>query len=341
MRLLGRIVILLVFTAESLFAKSIKVSEIKYKVDFNEDFKILVVAGQLNKVDNLTSDVELIDPFIAKSNCVKPDDYPLKTSEITGSAGTFCGGSFENTHNNCYQYLEQNKTWITIGSLNYRRYAASSVLAKGNYWITGGGLLNGGTDLTTSEILKNNIGPIVQSSDLPEQLRHHCMSTINETHVFIAGGDWSSKSAYLVDVSIEPFGFLKLPPMLENRSGAACGTIVWPYSPTSTTNDFLVIVAGGNYYDITDSSTTSEFYSPLANVWVNGPTLPRGFIKGGYFTTKEYSLIMVGGQDENGSQRSDVMAFGNVLSSIEFLPGKLDTAREAFAAIAINTDEKC
>ena len=308
-----------------------------------ETFKILAVAGQLNKDQNLTSDVELIDPFKVNSNCAKPADYPLKTSEITGSGGIVCGGSFENIYNKCFQYSNKNKSWGDIGSLNDQyRYAASSVFLNGKYWISGGGLLNGRTSLITSEIFPDNHGAFSMSADLPEQWRHHCMSKVNDTHIFVAGGDWSSKNAYLVDVSLDKFKFVKLPPMLESRSGAACGTIVWLYSSFTRTNDFLVIVAGGrDGFGITDTSKTSEFYSPLANVWVNGPSLPRGFANGGYFTTGHYSLIMVGGLDEHGNQRSDVMAFQHVQSWIEFLPGKLITPRYSFTAIEIQTNEEC
>ena len=311
---------------------------------FQETFKILAVAGKLDKDGyNLTSDVELINPFVLNSNCTKPANYPLKTSDITGRGGIICGGGFENTFNDCFEYSYQNQTWLSVGRLNDQRYGASSVFLNGNYWITGGGLLNGRLSLVTSEMLKGKHSPFIRSSDLPEQMRHHCMSVVNDTHVFIAGGDWSWKSTYLVDISVEPFIFNKLPPMMESRSGAACGTIVWPYlsSFSIRTNDFLVIVAGGQSYGSTDSSTTSEFYSPLANVWVSGPILPRGFINGGYFTTRQFSLVMVGGKDENGNERSDVMALGSVMGRIEFLPGKLKTPREAFAAIEIITDEEC
>ena len=309
--------------------------------DYPENFKILAVAGDINKAGRLTSDVELIDPFVENSHCIKPSNYPFKTSDITGSGGIVCGGSFENPDHSCFKYSIQDKTWSNVGSLNAQRYAASSVLMHDDYWITGGGQLNGLTSLVTSEILKDSQGPFTKSADLPEQLQDHCMSVLNDTHVFIAGGHWSPKSAYFVDVSVDPFRFTKLPPMLDNRRGAACGTIVWGYSATTKTNDFTVIVAGGMDYDTEDSSKTSNFYSPLANVWVNGPMLPRGFINGGYFTTKYYSLIMVGGEDENGIKRRDVMAFGNVMDSINFLPGKLETSRWAFAAVQIKSNEEC
>jgi len=332
-----RLTDILIFFDISIFFVTIKSNS------YPETFKILAIGGKyVNDHGNLTSDVELIDPFLENSHCGKPQNYPFPTSEITANGGIVCGGGFENQDYKCFQYSIQNKSWADGGILSAQRYAASSVSYSGNYWITGGGLLNGQTSLVTSDIRKGNSGPFVSSSDLPEQLRHHCMSVLNETHIFIAGGDWSPKSPYFVDISLNPFKFTKLPPMLENRSGAACGTVAWGFSSDSKTANFLVIVAGGtDYSSTTGTSTTSEFYSEMDGVWVNGPILPRGFVKGGYFSTKYYSLVMIGGQDENYKSRSDVMIMGNYMDAIGYLPGKLELPRIEFATMRIDSDEEC
>ena len=63
---------------------------------YPESFKILAVAGKVTDGNQMTDDVELIDPFVEASNCSKPSNYPIATAGITGSGGDVCGGGYEN-----------------------------------------------------------------------------------------------------------------------------------------------------------------------------------------------------------------------------------------------------
>ena len=56
-----------------------------------------------------------------------------------------------------------------------------------------GGRDEQGTNLATSEVL--NEGLFEQGIHWPEQVSQHCMTEINGTHVFLAGGEGVSKDS--------------------------------------------------------------------------------------------------------------------------------------------------
>ena len=65
----------------------------------------------------------------------------------------------------------------------------------GDGWLIAGGIgsFPGGLDtdmLMTTEILIN--GQFQPGPDLPKPIAYHCMVTINQTHVFLTGGDYKS-----------------------------------------------------------------------------------------------------------------------------------------------------
>ena len=75
------------------------------------------------------------------------------------------------------------------------------------YWITGGATPQGVTDSTeVYEPISGTFGPGPQLPIGPRA--SHCMAMINNTHLFLAGGETQDdvmSDAYIVDVSQEDF----------------------------------------------------------------------------------------------------------------------------------------
>ena len=297
--------------------------------------KILAVAGKSN-LDYL-SEVELFNPFSQDNNCIQPQPYPQKVYGLTGSNNLFCGGVVDGSiySKKCYELNE--KTWTPASNLIRARVSASSIrLPNGSFWISGG---YPDTSETTSEIMVKYNGGFAVSAALPTPMDGHCSAIINKTHVFMAGSVYNGKVAYIVNVATEPFGFSPLPPMFRDRYGAACGTILSTPKSNLSSTKYLLIVAGG-YGDV-HSVTTSEAFSTSTNSWIQWSNLPRGYKNGGYLTTEEHPLIMVGGLDEHGNAQADVMTYQHENKTFEMLPGKMSTAREQFVTTTRQTEEDC
>jgi len=317
------------------------------KADFQDDrviidnsieselsLKILVVGGTNTVVMN---DVELFNPFSTNNTCKKPPNYPLPRIALPSSAGNlFCGGhvdSNEGYTKHCYRYMDDS--WTESQSLIKSRYSASSViLADQSYWIIGG--YNGSYTISSSEIQMDKESEFVMSVNLPEPMEGHCTSIINATHVFIGGNYYHTRMAYIVDVSQPEFVFTKLPSLTEERWGAACATIVDP----TDDNKIAVMIAGGNGFG---SYTTTEILdlSVENGGWEIGPELPRGFQFGGYLSTSEQPLIMVGGLDQHQNYAADVIAYEAESNTFVGLPGKLLIPRGDFGVAALMTSEDC
>ena len=83
----------------------------------------------------------------------------------------------------------------------------------------------------TTDILNYGSQSVRKGADLPEVLAYHCTVKMNATHVLMAGGvngtnydaGTTQKKAYLVDVTKEPFQFLRAPDMIFPRESSGCG----------------------------------------------------------------------------------------------------------------------
>lgn len=300
---------------------------------YRKSLKILAVAGFNGE---LLSDVELFNPMSVNNKCVQPDSYPLKVSSLTGSNNVFCGGyvnGYSNVSNKCYKFGD--KEWMEVSSLiRARTDASSTTLSNDSFWISGGLGDDSTTETEQSEILVDENGGFMMSVNLPEATYGHCSSRINETHLFIAANHYNLQSAYIVDVSSDEFGFTKLPPMQKYRYMPACGSLV-ETSKSLSSPGHLLIVAGG--YDVVDS----ELFSMVRNEWIQGPRLPRAYSSGGYFTTEEHPLMVIGGKDKNGNYRNNVITYRPESNTFETMPGKMSNARGYFAATPQETDEDC
>jgi hypothetical protein len=80
-----------------------------------------------------------------------------------------------------------------------RRDAASVLLGNDQMWITGG--YNGGC-LKSTELYDVQSKTLQTGPDLSQTMDCHCMTKLNETHVFIGGDKNISDASYLLDIGI-------------------------------------------------------------------------------------------------------------------------------------------
>ena len=333
----------------------------------NKDFNIMIAGGNFfNDTSFLElSNVELVPPFWENFVCEKPMNLPNRLDGaiggLIGEKPVICGGL--KTHNDedygftqtieseCYQ--KSNDEWNAHHNLNCPRWGASSVMVnKDAMWIFGG---NTDTESPeeckdvskTSEVYKsNNGGSFELATNLPESMVYSCAVNIDENHIFIVNGfdqNYEGFSrAYIVDVSTEPFSFQPLPHLEKVRSQAACGIISYP-STEENGNSVAIIVAGGGYGN---SSKTTEIYKLSNNInydgtWETGPVLPRGFSNGCHISSNIDDLILIGGFDEFGNVRSDMITYNRISEEFETLPAKLNTPRYACTAMRIQNSGEC
>jgi hypothetical protein len=161
----------------------------------------MVIGGQNDS--GTLSDVELIDPYNAKSKCTKPPEFPQQryymVADFVNGEPEICGGYSNNTVSNvtmeevCFKLLHKTNKWEfhDSPSLRYPRVYAAGAMVNGSWWITGGYHWYY-PSFTSSDILPPHSPTFKSSVDLPERMMDHCMATINGSHVFIAGGSYGS-----------------------------------------------------------------------------------------------------------------------------------------------------
>jgi len=290
--------------------------------------KILAVAGH-----GYLTDVELVDPYSTFQNDTKPPNYPEMAYGLSGAGTLFCGGFVYGSGdtNKCYR-LDDN-SWVEKDRLiKPRRHSVLLLLQNDSYWDIGG--TGEKESPKTSEFKSDTDHPFTLSASLPEPMYYHCAVTMNDTHIFVAGNHYDTKTAYIVNIRDDPFVFHSIPLMPNQRYGAGCGSLVDRSFRYSNKEETFLIVAGGRGKDH-ETLTTSSIYSMTLNMWMEGPTLPRGFAYGGYVTDNHYnSFLLVGGMDGN-SVKGDIMAYQEDTNTFEILPGKLKIPRRDFAATAL------
>ena len=297
----------------------------------NKFFKINAVAGHID--GERSDDVESLNPYNPDSNCIKPQNYPDRVENLCGDKNIFCGGyNDKNSYSKSCFRLNKDGSWDQISSLKKeRQFAACKMLSDGRFWISGGS----GNDASigsSTELLIDENSEFVESTPLPIPMDRHCISTINSTHLFIAGngkGD-SGDRAFIVNTQNAQFTYNELSRMKHQRFSAACGAI-------HLDNEVKLIVAGGP----SSTSKTSEIYSFSTNNWEDGPEVSRGFQYGGYVSDENHSLLLISGIDERSNVREDIMQYNKTKNKFETLPGKIEKRRTYFSAGAIETEEDC
>ena len=163
------------------------------------------------------------------------------------------------------------------------------------------------------------------------------VAKINETHVFIAGNSYGPLTqAYIADISKYNCEYLKLPPMMYLRFGAACSVVVGHNQPNDYHNTRL-LVAGGD----PPTYASTEMYLFSSGQWVQGPSLPRAYRFGGYVNyPNNWGFIIIGGSD-GYNYRTDMMWYNQRKNEFEKLPGQLTTPRADFGVALVNSTDEC
>ena len=313
-----------------------------------DTWKLLVIGGQGGP---FTDDVEKVDPNKKSSKCEKPIPYPTVTYGPTAQAFPdqsilSCGGWHDQKYlKSCYEYNPIHLNWSYVTDMMYERRHASSVLLNDNeMWVVGGF-----PSYLTSEIYDRKTKKFrkVPGAPVGMLLLHHCMTKLNETHVFIGGGSSIDQlnyydTSYLVDIAKEPFLFHMLPKMEKSRLGAGCGVIRSDSKNTSSSKE-LIIMAGGfdDDNDVPgDVRRDSEIFNIEENTWSTGPMIPRGFGFGGSASLGDGSIVLVGGKGEMRYQ-SDIIRLNPSLMEFETMSGKIEIARKNVGMAVLLDDENC
>ena len=196
---------------------------------------ILVLGGN----QAFRSDAEILAISNTSSICTKPADIPDIFSK--GAIGTYfngkvllCGGWLAGTQCNEYNFLAHQWLPVPYFLTTERAEAAEAMLQNGSWIVIGGKGLDG-TPLFSTEIFNNDL--FVSNFIWPQAISGHCVKKINESHIFLAGGETHNET--LLDtvyfMNVESSFWLSLEERLKySRRGHVCGIVG---------ND--IIVAGG------------------------------------------------------------------------------------------------
>jgi len=307
-----------------------------------KSLKLLAISGYVD--DESVTSVEKIDPTNINSLCDNVPDYPVKmsigTAQNFGNKFIVSCGDYAQTNRMCYRYTPTNGWEEYVQLAEYRQWTASALTYNGNMWVLGG---NNGHRLRTTEIINVKTKSVRSGPDLPEAMDIHCAVNINATHVFI-GNVWKM-TAYIVNVSEEPFEFTRLPDMKHYRSTGGCGFIMMKNGEESGKSsegngEPAVIVAGGGFGTLVER-TTSEIFLVEKNQWVEGPALPRGFYNGGSVNPDPHTFILAGGFDEDNNPHSDIFQLDVETMKFVTMPGKLKKPWSSFAMTWMMDDDQC
>ena len=249
------------------------------------DSFFFAVVGEEGLNSDLAKDVELIKLF-TRDTCPKPPNLP--GHQISGIIATYLNDelivcyfisnkiseSRLESISNCYEMDFNDWYWkqLPFALSEERAYSANAKYSSGNdsssqtWLILGGQRFTDGSPeiLDSSEILEDNkfsYGPI-----LPIPLSGHCAVSINDTHIFIAGGynpPYHFKSSYILDMSIGKEDFEPVADMIHGRYGHSCGKVFTIFKKVK------LVAAGGLKLE------SVELFSMDTGVWKMGHSLPN------------------------------------------------------------------
>jgi len=307
----------------------------------NSNLKLLAIGGYVDG-EGMSKTAELVDPTKLNS-CQSVPDYPMTIDGATAQnfGNQFivsCGAQM------CYSYTP-SKGWKEYANMAEYRTYAPSVRINDDEMLILGGENDKYQYLKTTEIISAKTRTSRNGTDLPEAMVGQCAVKIDERHVFISNG-WTSNTAYIVNVSEEPYEFTRVQSPKERRWGAGCGFIKMKRGGeesgmmSSDDGEPAVIVAGGG---IGGTRTTSEIFLIEKNQWVEGPALPRGLYYGGSVNPDEHTFIVAGGwDDERGKPQSDIFQLDVETMQFVTLPGKLKHPRSYLAMTWMpKNDDQC
>ena len=205
----------------------------------------MITTGSPQKVLAWTRKTEIVD--VANGlNCSDMADFPVELSGAVGANldGTpvVCGGhgSSPNAHSDlCYRFM--NGVWEEFASMKYKRSWAAGVVYNKKLHVFGG--YNGFSIQTrqTSEIIDVD-GVVNDGPDLPTGVRHHAMTSINDTVSLLSGGntDGDQATAHTWYYNHVTEVFTSGPDLLVGRNGHGSAINV-----DRVTKERIVVVTGG------------------------------------------------------------------------------------------------
>ena len=218
--------------------------------------------------------IDLDDPGFTCS-FDKLGDFSLLGSYSTKRNPVFCGGYYN--PRDCF-LLEDSGSWTKKSNVftSPRRYSESVMLSSSTWWITGGE-----GPLSTTEILFDTLetkpGP-----SLPHAVKNHCHVKLNQSNVFLIGGQISGPEQYTKKTFTYSWNMKKWTPQAnlnEERGAHACGLFKGN-----------IVIASGGYFGPYKTRNSVEILKLNEAVWTwtMGPALEK--------QTHSHSIV----EDDNG-----------------------------------------
>jgi len=155
----------------------------------------LVLGGSaLNRTHlGYLSSVEVIEEPPSDENCQLIEPYPLELIDATSiyydGKIRVCGGAalseLDFSLKDCYELASGSSQWQEMQSLPIGRHLMESSIIDDKWFLTGGENNAGGR--TRTWVYENGI--FTPGPELPITKTKHCQLTLNETHIFFAGGN--------------------------------------------------------------------------------------------------------------------------------------------------------
>ncbi len=187
--------------------------------------QFVCVAGFNNNIDEKLDDVELVDlseDGDGPTGCTLAS-YPEPTNDLgcvfVDGAVRCCGGVTEVDlgTRDCFEYDSSSDSWDSVKSMQAARYTTSYIFLvtclkcfETRYWFGSSliapdtWLISGDDSLASAEIWTPEEGFRYAENNMPSIRYRHCQTTLNDSYVLVAGGDFDSGSSVLLfDIDTE------------------------------------------------------------------------------------------------------------------------------------------
>ena len=186
-----------------------------------------------------------------------------------GNAPIICGGSHSITEfDSCISYGDSQ--WSQSHSMKEKRqYSAGVQINSTTFWILGGD--NGISSLDSTEFIIDGQTNGVSGPKLPYKLYKACAVKLSAQEIFVIGGEDDRENDRENDPN-EVWTWIYNPQKGFERNQGPSLKIGRGLHSCSTMKDgdkSLIVVAGGNTYEASDSV---EIYDPTNNTWQSGKT---------------------------------------------------------------------
>ena len=228
----------------------------------------------------------------------------------------------------CRRYTYVNDDWLmeNVTLDQPRRFSAAIKIHNGTMWWITGGHSNNYIPLKTTETLSISNNATIQSfspgPDLPVAMSGHCIARVDDSRVFIAGGQ---TNAYIYDEINK--NFTKLPNLNSKRERPACSAVNIVHDGNNTTT--LMVVGGSNF---NKPKTVYSFEIYVNGSWMEwaGLLAEGSSSNAGYITYEdERGLVLVAGKVDGNPNLdlSDKLVRFNEKAEFHKLPAVLEHRR--------------